>query len=217
MAMSPTGSARSVAELQIHKDYQDVVSSIKKQTMEQGRLAVTCDLPAFIVELDGIKASGHVTDSIESVTIETIEKEASIFKGYCVRLIDLFGRIRVWIQLLIPCMEDGNNSGVEVQMQVLAEISRVEDLVMQMLPNYSSYLQTRAKLIGKQLKHSTFAEAVQSYVRAVDALDEQQMRVIKLSYFDLVNAALVVGDLLEKNKAKILAPRSVNGAPQMMY
>lgn len=55
----------------------------------------------------------------------------------------------MWVSLLIPKIEDGNNFGVSVQEDTLAEIQQVEVEATNYLEQVSRYYVTRAKLITK--------------------------------------------------------------------
>jgi len=55
----------------------------------------------------------------------------------------------MWISLLIPKIEDGNNFGVSVQEDTLAEIQQVECDATNYLEKMSRYHTARGKLITK--------------------------------------------------------------------
>jgi len=55
----------------------------------------------------------------------------------------------MWVMLLIPTVEDGNNFGVSVQEGILAKIERVELEAINYLELISRYYVARGKLISK--------------------------------------------------------------------
>lgn len=55
----------------------------------------------------------------------------------------------MWISLLIPKIEDGNNFGVSVQEDTLAEIQQVEVESSNYLEQLSRFYASRGKLISK--------------------------------------------------------------------
>lgn len=58
-------------------------------------------------------------------------------------------QLKMWISLLIPKIEDGNNFGVSVQEDTLAEIQQVEVEATNYLEQVSRYYVSRGKLITK--------------------------------------------------------------------
>lgn len=55
----------------------------------------------------------------------------------------------MWVSLLIPKIEDGNNFGVSVQEDTLSEIQQVEVEATSYLDQISRYYVSRGKLISK--------------------------------------------------------------------
>lgn len=55
----------------------------------------------------------------------------------------------MWVSLLIPKIEDGNNFGVSVQEDTLAEIQQVEAEATNYLEQVSRYYASRGKIISK--------------------------------------------------------------------
>jgi len=58
-------------------------------------------------------------------------------------------QLKMWVSLLIPKIEDGNNFGVSVQEDTLAEIQQVEVEATSYLEQISRYYGTRGKLVTK--------------------------------------------------------------------
>ena len=61
--------------------------------------------------------------------------------------------VKLWVQLLVPRIEDGNNFGVGVQDEIIAELARVEEAGFLSLDLMTKYFQTRARIVGKFKKH----------------------------------------------------------------
>lgn len=55
----------------------------------------------------------------------------------------------MWVSFMIPKIEDGNNFGVSVQEETLAEIQSVESEAGAFFDQISRYFLSRAKIISK--------------------------------------------------------------------
>lgn len=62
---------------------------------------------------------------------------------------EMCNTIKVWIQLNIPRIEDGNNFGVSIQEETVNELGRAEDSGLNVLDNLWKFHVSRAKLISK--------------------------------------------------------------------
>lgn len=58
-------------------------------------------------------------------------------------------QLKMWISFMIPKIEDGNNFGVSIQEDTLAEIQTVETEAAAFFDQISRYYVTRAKLVSK--------------------------------------------------------------------
>ncbi|VDK71971.1 unnamed protein product [Cylicostephanus goldi] len=127
----------------------------------------------------------------------------------------------MWITLLIPRIEDGNNFGVSIQEETLGEVRNVESEAASFLDQMSRYFTSRAKLLTKIAKYPH----VDDYRRAILDMDEKQfinIRYIFLLIFlcDSARSRLVVlemrnhfstlYDIITKNIEKIKKPRNSN-------
>ena len=63
--------------------------------------------------------------------------------------IEYMNQVKVWILLLIPRMEDGNNFGVSIQEEVLGEVRQIESEAASLLDHTSRYYLNRGKLVTK--------------------------------------------------------------------
>lgn len=55
-----------------------------------------------------------------------IDELIAIIKERILELIEIIDTVKVWIQLNIPRIEDGNNFGVSIQEETVNELSRAE-------------------------------------------------------------------------------------------
>merc|ERR1711881_727526 len=119
--------------------------------------------------------------------------------------------IKMWISLLIPRIEDGNNFGVSIQEEVLNEVHRIQTESVQYLDAISRYFITRAKIISKVAK-SPF---VDDYNRAVKEVDEKEYLNIQFSINEIRSHYMLILDVVSKNYEKIKKPRSSNNLESM--
>ncbi|UJR29965.1 hypothetical protein I4U23_017512 [Adineta vaga] len=134
--------------------------------------------------------------------ITTLEEK---LKPYIFHFLDSIAIIKLWIQLMIPKVEDGNNFGVSIQEDSLAEVRTLETDVTQYLDLTYKYLISRGELVKKVAKYPH----VDDYRRSVQSLDEKQFVSMRFIALELRNHYTSVHDLLMKNLEKIKRPRSV--------
>lgn len=139
--------------------------------------------------------------------------------------------IKLWIQLNIPRIEDGNNFGVGIQESIVQELSRAEDAGLAAAEGLGRWWVTRSKLVGKVVKyaareqcphahphahphgHGQNCPSCQLYTNdpAVYALldgDQRFLATLWMSWVDLRNNYAILHDLLSKNLEKLVNPRS---------
>lgn len=81
---------------------------------------------------------------------------------------------------MIPKIEDGNNFGVSIQEDTLAEIQSVESEAAAFFDQISRYFVSRAKVVSKVAKYPH----IEDYRRAVVELDEKEfLRYVNLNKF----------------------------------
>lgn len=71
--------------------------------------------------------------------------------------------LKMWISFMIPKIEDGNNFGVSIQEDTLAEIQSVESEAAAFFDQISRYFISRAKIVSKVAKYPH----IEDYRRAV--------------------------------------------------
>ncbi|KAM9463097.1 proteasome activator complex subunit 3 isoform 1-T1 [Clarias gariepinus] len=121
-------------------------------------------------------------------------------------LIEKCNTVKMWVQLLIPRIEDGNNFGVSIQEETVAELRTVEGEAASYLDQISRYYITRAKLVSKIAKYPH----VEDYRRTVTEIDEKEYISLKIIVSELRNQYVTLHDMILKNIEKIKRPRSSN-------
>lgn len=138
------------------------------------------------------------------------EKEFEALKLDVLELIDMTSSVKLWLQMNVPRIEDGNNFGVSIQTETVSELARIEDSALMTVENWSKFLMVRSKIVSKVCKYADQEPARLSYCRTLAALDEKQLRSVWIGWLDLRNNYAVIWDLLVKNLEKLLHPRSSN-------
>lgn len=125
----------------------------------------------------------------------------------CIRqLVEDANVLKMWIQFLIPRIEDGNNFGVSIQEETLAEIRTVESDGAAFFDQISRYFMTRGKIVSKVAKYPH----VEDYRRTIQELDEKEFVSLRLVLCELRNHYSTLHDMITKNMEKIKKPRSSN-------
>ncbi|CAK9819314.1 Proteasome activator complex subunit 3 [Anthophora quadrimaculata] len=134
-----------------------------------------------------------------------------IVKPYIRQLLEDSNLLKMWISYLIPKIEDGNNFGVSIQEDTLAEIQSVESEAAAFFDQISRYFISRGKIISKVAKYPHISD----YRRAVQELDEKEYVSLWLVMCEVRNRYCSLHDLVIKNLEKIKKPRSSNS--QSLY
>ncbi|KAF6096451.1 proteasome activator subunit 3 [Phyllostomus discolor] len=162
----------------------------------------------FVMPNGMLKSNQQLVDIIEKVKPEIrllIEKCNTPWSSYI--YFGLFTlQVKMWVQLLIPRIEDGNNFGVSIQEETVAELRTVESEAASYLDQISRYYITRAKLVSKIAKYPH----VEDYRRTVTEIDEKEYISLRLIISELRNQYVTLHDMILKNIEKIKRPRSSN-------
>lgn len=129
-----------------------------------------------------------------------------LVKPWIRQLVEDTNLMKMWIQFLIPRIEDGNNFGVSIQEDTLGEIRTVESEAAAYFDQVSRYYLTRAKVIAKVAKYPH----IEDYRRTVRELDEKEYLSLRLVVSELRNHYATLHDLITKNLEKIKKPRNCN-------
>lgn len=89
----------------------------------------------------------------EGTIYDTILREQELFKAKLVDFISYCSVLKMWLQLQVPRIEDGNNFGVSVQEDVIGELTRSEDSCLIALDALTKFLIHRSKLVNKVRSH----------------------------------------------------------------
>lgn len=126
-------------------------------------------------------------------------------------LIEMVGTVRLWIQLNVPRIEDGNNFGVAIQEEAIQELGRVEDAAFNLCDGIK-YHASRAKFISKLLKYPNIAD----YSQSIREIDRKEWLHLKVSMIEMRNNYSMLYDLLHKNWEKVVKPRAADSNRMVM-
>ena len=101
-----------------------------------------------------------------AVIVESIE----LLKKELISMVEIVGTIKLWIQLNIPKIEDGNNFGVSIQEETVDELGRAEDTAFSGLEACSKYFLERAKIAKCIRRHP----GMEDYVNALCETDQKE-------------------------------------------
>ena len=118
-----------------------------------------------------LRSNQHLVELIEHV-----KPEIELLREKC-------NTVRMWVQLLIPKVEDGNNFGVSIQEDTVDQLWTVESIAASYLRRFSTYYNTRAKLVSKIVKYPQ----VEDYRRTVAEVDENEYLSVRQILLHLRN------------------------------
>jgi proteasome activator subunit 2 (PA28 beta) len=144
---------------------------------------------------DGVKEPIGSNPSINQIS-PIVRQEVHI-------LLEYMATLKLNIQLSIPNVDEGNNFGVEIQEEAIAEIARIEDIGYSMLEKFLTYAGNRSRLVSKIVKYPN----IEDYWLSVRELDAQQHTELSLNVADMRNAYTMINDLLLKNEERLADPR----------
>jgi len=136
----------------------------------------------------------------------------SILKKEVLELIEVINTVKIWIQLNIPRIEDGNNFGVSIQEETVSELGRAEDSGFAVLESMTKYFISRAKLVTRVLKYPN----IKDYRQSILELDEKEFINLRLCCLDLRNNYAILHDMIVKNLEKLKTPRTSHHSTLMM-
>uniref|UniRef100_UPI00398E750B proteasome activator complex subunit 3 isoform X2 n=1 Tax=Pristiophorus japonicus TaxID=55135 RepID=UPI00398E750B len=151
-------------------DGLDSARNIKKRKLEDGE--GNCPgTKVFVMPNGMLKSNQQLVEMIEKIKPEIRT------------LMEKCNTVKMWVQLLIPRIEDGNNFGVSIQEETVAELRTVESEAASYLDQISRYYITRAKLVSKVAKYPH----VEDYRRTVSEIDEKEYISLRLIVSELRN------------------------------
>ncbi|XP_060038619.1 proteasome activator complex subunit 3-like [Erinaceus europaeus] len=131
--------------------------------------------------------------------IERVKPEIELLRQKC-------STVRMWVQLLIPRAEDGNNFGVSIQEDTVDQLWTAESTAASYLRRFSNYYSTRARLVAKMVKYPQ----VEDYRSTVAEVDENEYLSVLQILLHVRNQYATLHDVILKNIDKIKSPRSSN-------
>lgn len=137
---------------------------------------------------------------------EKLKNMISVVKPHIKQLVEHSNVLKMWITFMIPKIEDGNNFGVSIQEDILAEIQSVESEAAAFYDQMSRYFVSRAKVISKVAKYPHIGD----YRQSVKELDEKEYLSLWLVLCEIRNRYCTLHDIVTKNLEKIKKPRSSN-------
>ncbi|KAJ3750653.1 proteasome activator pa28 REG alpha/beta subunit [Lentinula detonsa] len=137
-----------------------------------------------------------------------VKRLHSIIKKECEELVASIDKVRLWVTLAIPKIEDGDNFGVGVQEEILNELHRAQDCVYNLRDSPRQHHLARAKICSKLIKYPY----VEDYTSALIEHDEKQIFNARHYLLDIRDLYAALTDITQKNIIKIRTPRSNNNS-----
>ncbi|KZO95977.1 proteasome activator pa28 REG alpha/beta subunit [Calocera viscosa TUFC12733] len=106
---------------------------------------------------------------------EQVTREMEAIRSHFEELISLVDKVKLWVNLKMPKVEDGDNFGVEVQEQVLSELHRAQEAGYNLLDGLKTYHMNRAKICSKLIKYPNLPD----YAEALRRHDEKAFFAIR--------------------------------------
>ncbi|ESK98084.1 proteasome activator complex subunit 3 [Moniliophthora roreri MCA 2997] len=129
-----------------------------------------------------------------------------VVKKECEEIATLIDHIKLWVTLRMPRIEDGDNFGVQVQEEALAELHRAQESAYNIRDVPRQDYLSRAKICSKLIKYPH----VEDYTLALQEHDSKQIYYARQRLYDIRNLYAALTDVLHKNIAKIRAPKANN-------
>jgi hypothetical protein len=124
---------------------------------------------------------------------ERIVRMLRVLKEQHTDALDIAGTLKMWIQLNVPRIEDGNNFGVDVQTECIAQLTALEDRCCNVLEDSTKYFSGRAKLLTKCIKNPD----VDDFRRSVEEMDHSQCGdVFRVAVVVVATAAAAVAVMI---------------------
>jgi proteasome activator subunit 3 (PA28 gamma) len=128
-------------------------------------------------------------------------------KKECEQLAELCDKVKLWVNLTMPKIEDGDNFGVSIQEEALSELLRSQESAYNLRDSTRLDYLNRAKICSKIIKYPH----LEDYTLALKEHDEKQLYLARQHLVDIRNIYAVITDILHKNINKIRAPKANNG------
>lgn len=178
----------------VNHDADEISSKKRKFNILSNDVSELQGTKVLLLPNGSVPSNSHIVDVVELVKprIQQLVEDANVLK--------------MWIQFLIPRIEDGNNFGVSIQEDTLGEIRTVESEAAAYFDQISRYFLTRGKIVSKVAKYPH----VDDFRRTVQELDEKEFLSMRLIICELRNHYATLHDMITKNLEKIKKPRTSN-------
>ncbi|KAG1749784.1 proteasome activator pa28 REG alpha beta subunit [Suillus paluster] len=162
---------------------------------------------------DGSGSPAHANETVSARYPELVQANKLISKLHettkseCAQLSDSCDKVKLWVNLTMPKIEDGDNFGVQIQEEVLSELLRSQESAYNIRDGIRQHHLGRAKISSKLIKYPN----IEDYTLSLKEHDEKQFFFARQNLIDIRNIYAVLTDILHKNIAKIRAPKGNNG------
>ncbi|KAJ3571401.1 hypothetical protein NP233_g3780 [Leucocoprinus birnbaumii] len=177
----------------------DQSQPMKKRKLENGNTsadAAETDADTHHARLPSrVNANKHLLERVHFI----VKREAE-------ELAASVDKVKLWVTLTMPKIEDGDNFGVQIQEEVLGELCRSQESAYNIRDSTRQSHIARAKLCSKLIKYPN----IEDYKLAILEHDDKQFYLSRQHLHDLRNVYAVITDLMHKNIAKIRAPKANN-------
>ncbi|CEO95185.1 Proteasome activator PA28 C-terminal domain-containing protein [Plasmodiophora brassicae] len=214
-------AAASIGAVQIGEDGKPLeLSALKASISEQAEHVIEKIMPRKVIRLTELyknsKTSSH--DALEVVKNGALANRGvtqllEVLKVEILELIQYLDVLKLWVQLNIPSIQDGNNFGVSIQEEIAGMLEAGKNSGLGFLDTFTKYYATRGKLITKLNKYPN----VDDYHRGIAELDEKKHLLLRHCCLDLRNNYAVLFDMITKNKDRLEKPRGLSNHISSMY
>lgn len=165
--------------------------------------------PTKIVQLNSLLQSKEFADknfNFEYDVVSTnsqVSHKVEVVKPLIRQLLHDVHLLKMWINLILPKIADGNNFGVEIQLETLKEITIVESQAASYFNQISYYFKVRADLVSSV----NYKPDIEDYRRAVKETDENEFFNMNLMLGEIRDHYTSLHDMISKNMEKLKKPR----------
>ncbi|KAK7463891.1 hypothetical protein VKT23_007227 [Stygiomarasmius scandens] len=131
-----------------------------------------------------------------------------VIKQHCQDLAFSIDKVKLWLTINMPKIEDGDNFGVQVQEEVLGELHRAQESAYNLRDSARQDYLARAKICSKLIKYPF----IQDYTLALQEHDEKQLYFAAQRLRDIRNLYAAIMDITQKNIIKLRAPKGNNSS-----
>ncbi|KAI0095197.1 proteasome activator pa28, REG alpha/beta subunit [Irpex rosettiformis] len=171
----------------------------KKRKLDGGQANGNCGLTAG----NALEGARYLNLTVENKHLASVH---GLIKKECEELADAIDKVKLWINLSMPKIEDGDNFGVQIQEEVLTELHRSQESAYNLRDSARQSHMNRAKLCSKLIKYPH----IEDYTLALKEHDEKQLYIARQNLFDIRNVYAILTDILHKNLHKIRSPKGNN-------